>query len=129
MNQNSTEFTSNLFTPTEEHKWLREEVRDFCKRPHMDKQAEEHDEKEHLNIELFKEVGERGWLGVTIPEEYGGMGMDTTAAVIIHHELSKVDPGFCLAYLAHSMLFVNNFFKQSLSSIKKLFPPDQQFCP
>ena len=37
-------------------------------------------------------------------------GMDTTAAVIVHHELSKYDPGFCLAYLAHSMLFVNNFY-------------------
>ena len=30
--------------------------------------------------------------------------------VIVHHELSKYDPGFCLAYLAHSMLFVNNFY-------------------
>ena len=36
--------------------------------------------------------------------------MDATAAVIVHHELSKSDPGFCLAYLAHSMLFVNNFY-------------------
>jgi isovaleryl-CoA dehydrogenase len=36
--------------------------------------------------------------------------MDATAAVIVHHELSKSDPGFCLAYLAHAMLFVNNFF-------------------
>ena len=33
-----------------------------------------------------------------------------TAAVIVHHELSKADPGFCLAYLAHAVLFVNNFY-------------------
>jgi isovaleryl-CoA dehydrogenase len=45
-----------------------------------------------------------------VPEEYGGAGMDATAAVIVHEELSRYDPGFCLAYLAHSMLFVNNFF-------------------
>ena len=38
----------------------------------------------------------------------GGSGMDATAACIVHEELSQADPGFCLAYLAHSMLFVNN---------------------
>lgn len=121
MNKGNLDFQSNLFTPTEEHKWLREEVREFCSRPHMNKQAEEHDEKEHLNRQLFNEVGERGWLGVTIPEEWGGMGMDTTAAVIIHHELSKIDPGFCLAYLAHSMLFVNNFFYCANDEQRKKF--------
>ena len=103
-------FTPNLFTPTEEHYELRLEVRDFVTSHNMDKQAEEFDQKEHLNLELFREVAERGWLGVTIPEKDGGMGLDATAAVIIHHELSKSDPGFCLAYLAHSMLFVNNFY-------------------
>ena len=36
--------------------------------------------------------------------------MDAVAAVIVHHELSKHDPGFTLAYLAHAMLFVNNFY-------------------
>ena len=36
-----------------------------------------------------------------------------TAAVIVHHELSKSDPGFCPAYLAHSMLFVNNFYQNA----------------
>jgi isovaleryl-CoA dehydrogenase len=34
--------------------------------------------------------------------------MDATAAVIVHEELSTSDPGFALAYLAHSMLFTNN---------------------
>ncbi len=36
--------------------------------------------------------------------------MDALAAVIVHHELAKSDPGFTLAYLAHAMLFVNNFY-------------------
>ena len=105
-----TEFTANLFTPTVEHFELRQSVREFLQTKNMDRQAEEFDQKECLNMELFQEIAEEGWLGVTIPTEYGGMGLDATAAVIIHHELSKYDPGFCLAYLAHAMLFVNNFF-------------------
>ena len=122
MNGNS-EYPANLFTPTQEHEYLRQEVRDFCKSFDMDKQAEIHDQKEHLNLELFRAIGERGWHGVTIPEQYDGMGMDTTAAVIIHHELSKYDPGFCLGYLAHSMLFVNNFFYCSNEEQKQKFLP------
>ena len=101
---------NSLFNPTETHTMLREEVRQFVHSHEMDKQAEHFDQEEKLNLELFREVGEQGWFGVTIPEEFGGMGLDASAAVIIHQELSKSDPGFCLAYLAHSILFVNNFF-------------------
>lgn len=39
---------------------------------------------------------------------YGGSEMDALAAVIAHEELSSSDPAFCLSFLAHSMLFVNN---------------------
>jgi isovaleryl-CoA dehydrogenase len=98
-----------LFTPTEEHAMLREMVREFTQRE-VEPQAEEYDQKEELNRALFRKLGDLGVLGVTIPAEDGGAGMDTTAAVIVHHELSKSDPGFTLAYLAHSMLFVNNFY-------------------
>ena len=59
---------------------------------------------------LFRKLGDLGLLGITIPEADGGAGMDTLAAVIVHHELAKYDPGFTLAYLAHAMLFVNNFY-------------------
>ena len=88
---------------------LRSMVAEFTS-DHVEPQAEEYDNKECLNRELFRSIGELGLLGVTIPAEDGGAGMDAVATVIVHEELSKSDPGFCLAYLAHSMLFVNNFY-------------------
>ena len=100
---------ADLFNPTDEHRMLREMVADFAQ-AEVEPQAAQFDEKQCLNIPLLQKLGELGCLGITIPEEHGGAGMDTTAAVIVHHELAKVDPGFTLAYLAHSMLFVNNFF-------------------
>lgn len=100
---------SDLFNPTEEHAALREMVADFT-RKEVEPQAEASDRKQELNRPLFQKLGELGLLGITIPAEDGGAGMDATAAVIVHHELSKSDPGFALAYLAHSMLFVNNFY-------------------
>lgn len=101
---------------------LRTMVRDFT-RDVVEPQAEEHDRSGTLNVDLLRKVGELGLLGVTIPAEHGGAGMDSVAAVIVHHELSKSDPGFCLAYLAHAMLFVNNFFWASNDEQKKKYLP------
>ena len=93
--------------------------------PTASEQALEHDKLEKFNIELFRQLGDLGLLGITVDPEcggpltmllligccrYGGSGMDATAAVIVHEELSAADPGFCLAYLAHSMLFTNNLY-------------------
>jgi isovaleryl-CoA dehydrogenase len=109
-----------LFSPTDEHRLLRETVAGFV-RDEVEPQAAEHDEKGCLNVALFRRLGELGLLGITVPEAWGGSGMDTVAAVIAHHELSKSDPGFCLAYLAHAMLFVNNFFHCSTDEQKRRY--------
>ena len=97
----------DLANPSEEHLMLREMIRDFVQE-FVEPQAHEYDKKEQFNIELFRELGELGLLGITVPEQYGGAGLDAVAATIAHEELSYSDAGFGLAYLAHSMLFVNN---------------------
>ncbi len=97
----------SISNPSEEHMMLREMVRDWVKE-NVEPQAFEHDKEEKFNLELLKSMGEMGLLGISAPEEYGGAGLDATACTIIHEELSASDPGFALAYLAHSMLFVNN---------------------
>src|SRR3954454_6015323 len=93
----------DLFNPTEEHRMLRRTLRDFVERE-VEPQALEHDRHERFNLGLFRKVGELGLLGVTVPAEHGGAGMDAAAAVLVHEELSASDPGFCLAYLAHALL-------------------------
>ncbi len=98
----------DLFNPTEEHKMLRETVRQFVV-SEVEPQAHEYDRKERFNLPLFRKMGELGLLGLTVPDTYGGAGMDAVAAVIVHEELSWSDPGFALAYLAHALLTVNNF--------------------
>jgi isovaleryl-CoA dehydrogenase len=100
---------ADLFNPTEQHQHLREMIAEFT-RQEVEPQAAKHDALGVLNVDLMRKLGDLGLLGITLPEAWGGAEMDTVAAVIVHHELSKSDPGFCLAYLAHAMLFVNNFF-------------------
>ena len=86
---------------------LREMVRDWTQE-YVEPQALEFDRQEKFNLPLLRQMGEMGLLGISAPEEYGGAGLDATACTIVHEELSASDPGFALAYLAHSMLFVNN---------------------
>ncbi|HNF24739.1 MAG TPA: acyl-CoA dehydrogenase family protein, partial [Leptospiraceae bacterium] len=110
-----------IFSPSEAHEELRETVGKFS-RSVIDGQAREHDEKEKFNDELFRRLGkELGIFGVTVPEKDGGLGMDATAAVIIHEEMSKYDPGFTLSYLAHEVLFVNNFYYSSNEEQRKKY--------
>ncbi len=111
-----------LLTPTEEHRMLREMVAEFT-RSEVEPQAAKHDAEGVLNVPLFQKLGELGLLGITVPQEWGGAGLDTVAAVIVHHELSKSDPGFCLAYLAHAMLFVNNFFHCASDAQREKYLP------
>ncbi|HVK78463.1 MAG TPA: acyl-CoA dehydrogenase family protein [Kofleriaceae bacterium] len=98
-----------LLAPSDEHGMLRETVRQWA-RTDVERQAMEHDQAGKLNQALLRQAGDLGLLGVTIPEADGGAGLDATAAVIVHEEIAYADPGFALAYLAHALLFVNNFY-------------------
>ena len=89
----------DLFNPTEEHLMLRESLKSWVS-DKLEPQALEHDREEKFNLDLFRQLGELGLLGITVPEEFGGSGLGVLAAVIAHEELSYSDPGFCLAYLA-----------------------------
>ncbi len=93
--------------PTPEHRMLADAVRSFVEREVVP-QAAEHDREERFNHALFLKAGELGLLGVTVSEEYGGAGLDATAAARVYEELSSADPGFALAVLAHAILFCQN---------------------
>lgn len=97
----------DIANPTEEHAMLREMVRNFAEEE-VEPQALEHDRDEKFNTALFRRLGDLGLLGITVEEEYGGVGMDATSVAIVNEELAYSDPGFCLAYLAHAQLMVNN---------------------
>jgi isovaleryl-CoA dehydrogenase len=92
---------------SQEMKELTETVRAFASKelaPH----ADELDREERLAPGIFKRLGDLGILGITIPEEFGGVNLGAKAMVSVMEELSYAEPGTCLSYLAHSLLFVHN---------------------
>ncbi|HWO24799.1 MAG TPA: acyl-CoA dehydrogenase family protein [Kofleriaceae bacterium] len=94
---------------SDEHELLRQTVRQFVQ-TRVEPQAMAHDESQTFNTALLRELGGLGLIGVTIPEADGGAGLDAVASCIVHDELAYADPGFTLGYLAHALLFVNNFY-------------------
>ena len=97
----------DLFAPSVEHGLLADSLREFVRRE-VEPQAAQHDREERFNQDLFRRAGELGFLGVTLPEVYGGAGLDAVAAVQVLEALSTSDPGFGLAVLAHGILFAHN---------------------
>ena len=97
----------DLFAPSVEHGLLADSLREFVRRE-VEPQAAQHDREERFNQDLFRRAGELGFLGVTLPEAYGGAGLDAVAAVQVLEALSTSDPGFGLAVLAHGILFAHN---------------------
>ena len=113
----------SFFDPSPQHKALREMIKSFAQKE-LEPQALAFDKKEHFNLELFQKLGPLGLLGLLVKEEsLGGSGMDLSAMLLAHEELSRVDPGFCLAYLAHSVLCAYNIYKNANEEQKKLFLP------
>ena len=88
---------------TEEHKMLRDMVRDFA-RNEVKPLAQELDEKGGFPYESVKKMAELGLMGIPWAEKYGGTGMDTLALVIVIEELGKVCPSTGATVMAHTSL-------------------------
>jgi isovaleryl-CoA dehydrogenase len=113
---------STLLNPTEEHQQFRSLLRTFVERE-VEPQANEYNAAEKFNHDLFRKLGDLGVLGLTVDETYGGTNLDATAVAIAHEELSYSDPAFCLSYLAHSLLFVNNVSVNANDDQKEKYLP------
>lgn len=84
-----------------------------------------YNKEERFNVPLFRQLADLGLLGLTVEEQYGGVGLthDATAVVLVHEELAYSDPAFCLSYLAHSLLLVNNLHVNASHEQKLQFLP------
>lgn len=78
------------FAFSETHQMIRETARSFAEEK-ISPNSIERDEKEEFPYDLVKEMGELGFMGMMVPEEWGGAGLDTVSYVIAMEEISRVD--------------------------------------
>ena len=91
------------FNETENSTMIKNMVRDFAEK-NIRKHVMEWDEAQYFPIELFKELGQIGLMGVLVPEEYGGAGFGYQEYVDVIVELAKVCGSIGLSLAAHNSL-------------------------
>ena len=82
---------------------IKESARDFAEqhiRPHL----REWDESQHFPIDLMHSLGQHGFLGVLVPEEYGGAGLGYQEYITVIEEIAKVCGSIGLSLAAHNSL-------------------------
>mmetsp|Transcript_9449 Transcript_9449/g.13168 ORF Transcript_9449/g.13168 Transcript_9449/m.13168 type:complete len:422 (+) Transcript_9449:119-1384(+) len=85
--------------------------------------AAEIDAKNEFPMDLWTKMGEQGILGITAPEEYGGMDMGYTEHCLIMEELSRASGSVALSYGAHSNLCVNQIVRNGNEEQKQKYLP------
>ena len=86
-----------------EHTLLRETIRDFML-TEVAPVIDEHERDRRFPSEIVRRIGELGWLGIPIPEDEGGAGLDTLAYAIAIEEIGRVWGSLGLIVAAHTSL-------------------------
>ncbi|TYP88812.1 alkylation response protein AidB-like acyl-CoA dehydrogenase [Sphingobacterium allocomposti] len=81
------------------------------------------DEEQYFPIELFKKLGEYGFMGILVPEVYGGAGLDYQAYITILDEISQVCGSIGLSVAAHNSLCTNHILSFANEEQKQRYLP------
>ena len=112
--------TSGLFPFSEEHEMIRQAARDFAQNE-IAPIAAEFDESGEFPYKTIMKMGEMGFMGIEVPEEYGGAGMDTLAYVLALEEISKADASHGTIMSVNNSLYCNGLLKFGTEGQKQKF--------
>ncbi|HET6444642.1 MAG TPA: acyl-CoA dehydrogenase family protein [candidate division Zixibacteria bacterium] len=105
---------------TEEHEMIRDAARDFAQKA-IAPIAAEFDESGDFPIDTVMQMGELGFMGIEVPEEYGGVGMDTLAYVLALEEICKVDASHGTVMSVNNSLVCHGILKYGTEEQKQKF--------
>ncbi len=109
-----------LFPLDEEHEMIRQTAGDFA-RNEIAPIAADFDESGEFPYETIKKMGEMGFMGIEVPEAYGGAGMDTLAYVLALEEISKVDASHGTIMSVNNSLFCVGLLKFGTEAQKQKY--------
>ncbi|MBK6302153.1 MAG: acyl-CoA/acyl-ACP dehydrogenase [Actinomycetales bacterium] len=111
------------YTPNPLHEDIRKAVREMME-PFDDQYWMEHDVDHAFPWEFYNAVAKAGWLGITIPEEYGGGGLGVTEASIVEYEISASGGGMNACSAVHIGIFgFDPIIRHGSEQLKQRFLP------
>ena len=102
---------------------IAQSIKDFAEK-NIRPNIMEWDESQIFPVSLFKQLGEMGYMGVLVPEEYGGSGLGYHEYITVVEEISKVDPSIGLSVAAHNSLCTNHILTFGNEEQKKKWLPN-----
>lgn len=105
---------------TEEQEMMRNMVQDFA-REEIAPEVERMEKEDRFPREIIHKMGELGLMGIPIPEEYGGSGMDFTSYIIAIHEISKVSAAVGVILSVHTSVGTNPILRFGTEEQKKKY--------
>jgi len=110
------------FEYNETQSMIAQSIKDFAEK-NIKPYIMEWDEAQIFPVDLFKKLGEMGFMGVLVPEEYGGSGLGYHEYITVVEEISKVDPSIGLSVAAHNSLCTNHILTFGNEEQKKKYLP------
>jgi alkylation response protein AidB-like acyl-CoA dehydrogenase len=105
---------------SDEHKMIRENARNFAQKE-IAPIAAQFDESGEFPYDTIKKMGAMGFMGIEVPEEFGGAGMDTLAYVLALEEICKVDASHGVIMSVNNSLYAHGLIKFGTDAQKKQF--------
>jgi alkylation response protein AidB-like acyl-CoA dehydrogenase len=109
-----------IFPLSDEHKMLRDAARDFAQKE-IAPIAAEFDESGEFPHATVKKMGEMGFMGIEVPEQYGGAGMDALAYVLALEEICKADAAHGIVMSVNNSLYCHGILKFGTEGQKQKF--------
>jgi alkylation response protein AidB-like acyl-CoA dehydrogenase len=103
-------------------KIIRQSARDFAE-THIRPNVMEWDESQEFPKQLMHDLGKQGFLGVLVPEQYGGAGLGYHEYIAVIEEITKVDPSIGLSVAAHNSLCTNHILQFGSEEQKQKYLP------
>ncbi|MDG1849226.1 MAG: acyl-CoA dehydrogenase family protein [Flavobacteriales bacterium] len=110
------------FSYSDTQKMIAETVRDFGAN-HIKPFMKGWDDRQEFPVEVFKALGELGLMGVLVPEEYGGSGLNYEEYVTAIDEISQIDSSIGLSVAAHNSLCIGHILEFGNESQKRKWLP------
>ncbi len=120
MESNSNSFLMEL---TENQTIIQNTIREFAEK-NIRPEIMKYDESQEFPINIMHQLGELGFLGILVAEQFGGAGLGYVEYALIIEELAKVDPSISLSVAAHNGLCTNHIYQFGNPEQKKKYLPD-----
>lgn len=110
------------FELNEEQQMVRETIRDFAE-TEIKPGVMERDEKAEFPTEVIKKLGDLGFMGMQVPEIYGGTEMDALSYAITLEEIARIDASTCVIMSVNNSLFSNPILHFGSEFLKQKYLP------